>query len=57
MADEPTAERDDERTSPTATLRSAARSDWRAAFMLSQMARAERELDRLRRLTTDDARS
>lgn len=48
---------DDERASPAVLLRSAARTDWRAALALTQMARAERELERLRLLTTDDARS
>ena len=44
---------DVDRASPAALLRSAALTDWRAAFVLTQMARSERELERLRRLTTD----
>jgi hypothetical protein len=35
------------------TLRRAARDDWRAALALAERAEQQRELERLRRLTTD----
>jgi hypothetical protein len=35
-------------------LRSAAREDWRAALALAERAEQQRELERLRRLTTDE---
>jgi hypothetical protein len=38
-------------------VRQAARDDWRAALALAERAEQQRELERLRRLTTDDARS
>jgi hypothetical protein len=34
-------------------LRQAAREDWRAALALAERAEQQRELERLRRLTTD----
>jgi hypothetical protein len=38
-------------------VRQAAREDWRAALALADRAEQQRELERLRRLTTDDARA
>lgn len=49
---------DDDETPPrdvslSSVLRSAAREDWRAALALAERAEQQRELERLRRLTTD----
>jgi hypothetical protein len=54
MADDDDNVREPEREGGvSATLRRAARDDWRAALTLADRAEQQRELERLRRLTTD----